>query len=66
MAKYIQRIGSEKRTFIIEANIHSIRTTVTEDTEFQIIWKRGATLEETTPVEYKKGENEVKIFQSFS
>lgn len=50
MAKYIQRLGSEKREFLITANIQSMSTTVSEDTEFSIIWKRGVTIEETSTI----------------
>jgi hypothetical protein len=47
MAKYFQRIGTEKKNFSITAKIISMTSSLKDSILFTVQWKRGPQTEET-------------------
>lgn len=67
MAKYFQRLGSEKKDFMITVRLISLQAEVQVKTFFSIQWKRGPQTEDSSVFEVNPllG-NKTLINQSFT
>jgi hypothetical protein len=66
MAKYFQRLGSQKVNFMISVKIISIQAEVKEPTALSLIWKRGPSKEESRIVDLDPSVGQGNINQTFS
>jgi hypothetical protein len=51
MAKYFQRIGTEKRDFVVTVKLISLHIEVSTKSYFSIQWKRGPQTEDSPVIE---------------